>query len=152
MKISKQKLFLFKENSPVFECDVSTSRNGPSCKSGSNGTPWGLHKIDGKIGDGLPLDTVFRGRKPGGLLKDQPEEERKKNLILGRIMRLRGLEEGVNSGGDVDTYARYVYIHGTNQEDKIGTPNSHGCVLVGSQNLKKIFDEAEDGSIVYIEK
>ena len=152
MEIAKQKLCLFKEKSLVLECAVSTSRSGPSCKSGSNGTPWGLHKIDGKIGGGLPLDTVFRGRKPAGLLKDQSEDEKKKNLILGRILRLRGLEEGLNSGGDCDTYARYVYIHGTNQEDKIGTPNSHGCVLVGSQNLKKIFDEAEDGTIVYIQK
>ncbi|MBR4597446.1 MAG: L,D-transpeptidase [Opitutales bacterium] len=152
VKIAKQKLYLFKEKALAFECAVSTSRNKPSCKSGSNGTPLGLHKIDGKIGDGLPLDTVFRGRKPDGILKDQPEEEKKKNLILGRIMRLRGLEEGVNSGGDVDTYARYIYIHGTNQEGKIGSPNSHGCVLLASENLKKIFDETEDGSIVYIEK
>lgn len=119
---------------------------------GSLGTPWGLHKIDGKIGDGLPLDTVFRARKPDGLLSEQTDEEKKKNLILGRIMRLRGLEEGLNCGGKFDTYSRYVYIHGTNQDDKIGTPNSHGCILIGSQNLKKIFDETEDGSIVYIEK
>lgn len=134
------------------EYPVSTSRNPPSCVEGSLGTPWGLHKIDGKIGDGLPLDTVFRARKPDGLLSEQTDEEKKKNLILGRIMRLRGLEEGLNSGGKFDTYSRYVYIHGTNQEDKIGTPNSHGCILIGSQNLKKIFDETEDGSIVYIEK
>ncbi len=152
MEIAKQKLYLFKENLLVLECPVSTSRNAPSCKEGSLGTPNGLHKIDGKIGDGLPLDTVFRARKSDGLLCEQSPDEQKKNLILGRIMRLRGLEEGVNSGGDVDTYSRYVYIHGTNQEDKIGTPNSHGCVLVGVEFLKKLFDETPDGTIVYIEK
>lgn len=152
VKIAKQKLYLFEEKSLIAEYPVSTSRNPPSCAEGSLGTPWGLHKIDGKIGDGLPLDTVFRARKPDGLLSEQTDEEKKKNLILGRIMRLRGLEEGLNSGGKFDTYSRYVYIHGTNQEDKIGTPNSHGCILIGSQNLKKIFDETEDGSIVYIEK
>lgn len=86
--------------------------------------------IDGKIGGGEPLATVFRGRKPDGLLSEQSPEELRKNLITARIMRLRGLEDGVNSGGSVDTYERYVYIHGTNQEDKIGTPNSHGCVLM----------------------
>lgn len=133
------------------EAKVSTSRNPPSCVEGSLGTPLGLHKIDGKIGEGEALDTVFRARKPSGRLSEQPAEERAKNLILGRILRLRGLEEGVNSGGNVDTYKRYVYIHGTNQEDKLGTPNSHGCVLVGAQDLKKLFDETPDGSIVFIE-
>ena len=151
MSIAKQKLYLFKDNLLFLEATVSTSRNPPSCVEGSLGTPLGLHKIDGKIGDGETMDTVFRGRAPCGKLSEQPEEEKLKNLILGRILRLRGLEEGKNSGGNVDTYKRYVYIHGTNQEDKLGTPNSHGCVLVGANDLKRLFDETPDGSIVFIE-
>lgn len=151
MSIAKQKLYLFKDKLLFLSADISTSRNPPSCKEGSLGTPLGLHKIDGKIGEGLPLDTVFRGRVPDGILAKQSESELKKNLILGRIMRLRGLEDGINAGGNVDTYNRYVYIHGTNQEDKIGTPNSHGCVLVGAKNLKKLFEETPDGSIVFVE-
>ncbi len=114
------------------------------------GTPTGLHKIDGKIGDGLPTDTVFRARKPVGRLGEMPEDELSKNLITSRILRLRGLEDGVNSGGDVDTYSRYVYIHGTNQEDKIGSPNSHGCVLLRCCDAKRLFDIARDGDIVLI--
>ena len=67
-----------------------------------------------------------------------------------RIMRLRGLEEGVNAGGNKDTYNRFVYIHGTNQEDKIGTPNSHGCVLLKNADVAEVFDVVKDGSIVLI--
>lgn len=106
--------------------------------------------IDGKIGGGEPLATVFRGRKPDGLLSEQSPEELRKNLITARIMRLRGLEDGVNSGGSVDTYERYVYIHGTNQEDKIGTPNSHGCVLMKNKDVSELFDVVSDKTIVLI--
>ena len=65
-------------------------------------------------------------------------------------MRLRGLEDGKNAGGNVDTYARFVYIHGTNQEDKIGTPNSHGCVLLSNRDVAELFDLVENNSIVFI--
>lgn len=129
---------------------ISTSRNPPSCREGSLGTPTGLHKIDGKIGGGLPLDTVFRGRKPDGTLPEQTPEELKKNLICARIMRLRGLEDGINSGGDVDTYSRYVYIHGTNMEDQIGIPMSHGCVLMRNAEIAELFELVPDGTLVYI--
>jgi len=117
---------------------------------GSQGTPTGLHFIDGKIGAGELPETVFKGRKPCGLVAEQSAEERAKNLITTRILRLRGLEDGVNRGGDVDTYARYVYIHGTNQEDKIGTPNSHGCVLLKNADVAELFDIVSDGTLVLI--
>ena len=148
--IAESALYHFDGNCMVKSYKISTSRNPPSCREGSLGTPTGLHKIDGKIGGGLPLDTVFRGRKPDGTLPEQTPEELKKNLICARIMRLRGLEDGINSGGDVDTYSRYVYIHGTNQEDKIGSPNSHGCVLLRCCDAKRLFDIARDGDIVLI--
>lgn len=131
---------------------VSTSRRPPSCKNGSLGTPLGLHKIDGKIGAGMPIDTVFKARVAAGSISEQPPQERERNLITSRIMRLRGLQAGVNLGGDVDTYERYVYIHGTNQEDKIGTPNSHGCVLLSCADAAELFDVARDGDIVLISK
>lgn len=129
---------------------ISTSRKSPSCVENSNGTPTGLHKIDGKIGAGEPLWTVFRARKPCGAFSRQPPQERQKNLITTRIMRLRGLEEGINSGTGVDTYNRYVYIHGTNQEDKIGSPNSHGCILLSNADVAELFDVVNDGDLVLI--
>lgn len=154
VSIAEEKMYLFEGKLPNARLmkvyDVSTSRKPPSCVADSFGTPTGLHKIDGKIGAGMPLDTVFRARKPDGTISQQPPEERAKNLITARIMRLRGLEEGVNSGGSVDTFARYVYIHGTNQEDKIGTPNSHGCVLLKNADIAELFDIVNDGTLVLI--
>ena len=150
VSIAEEKLYLFDGTSLTKVYEVSTSRNPPSCVANSNGTPTGLHKIDGKIGANVPLFTVFRGRVPCGLVSEQTPQEQEKNLITTRIMRLRGLEEGKNSGGDVDTYNRYVYIHGTNQEDKIGTPNSHGCVLLRNNEIVELFDIVNDGTIVLI--
>jgi len=129
---------------------VSTSRAPCSCVEGSLGTPLGLHKIDGKIGAGNPTDTVYVGRKPAGLISQQPAERLSQNLITSRILRLRGLEEGVNAGGNLDTYNRYVYIHGTNREDRLGTPDSHGCILLSCADAAEIFDIASDGDAVLI--
>lgn len=150
VSIALQKLFLYKGGVLEKIYQVSTSRNPPSCIENSLGTPTGLHKIDGKIGAGEKLGTVFKGRIPHGLVCEQPEQERKKNLITTRIMRLRGLQDGVNCGGKVDTYNRFVYIHGTNQEDKLGSPNSHGCVLLSNADVAELFDLVEDNSIVFI--
>ncbi len=150
VSVASQTLSLFKDGVLKRVFRVSTSRKPPSCVENSNGTPLGLHKIDGKIGDGAPLWTVFRARVPCGLVAEQTPEEQSKNLITTRIMRLRGLQEGVNAGGNVDTFNRYVYIHGTNQEDKIGTPNSHGCVLLSNKEVVELFDVVKDGDIVLI--
>ena len=150
VSIARQKLFLFDGGRLEKSYDVSTSRKPPSCVEGSLGTPTGLHKIDGKIGAGERLRTVFRARIPQGLVEEQSQEEQAKNLITTRIMRLRGLEDGKNAGGNVDTYARFVYIHGTNQENKIGTPNSHGCVLLSNRDVAELFDLVENNSIVFI--
>ena len=151
VEIAKQLLGHFKDGILIKDYAISTSRNPPSCIKDSLGTPTGLHKIDGKIGAGETLDTVFRARKPDGKLSEQSAEEQQKNLILARIMRLRGLEDGINSGGNLDTYERFVYIHGTNQEDKIGTPNSHGCILMRNAEIADLFDIVPDGTLVFIE-
>ena len=152
MSICEQKLYLFCGNTLLRTYLVSTSRAEPNCLKDSLGTPLGLHKIDGKIGAGENPETVFRGRKPDGLLGEQSPSEKKKNLILSRIMRLHGLEEGINAGGELDTFDRYVYIHGTNQADKIGVPNSHGCVLLAPKDMIELFDLAPDGSMVLISR
>lgn len=156
VSIKSQRLYLFDGSREVKTYAVSTSRAAPSCVENSLGTPTGLHKIDGKIGAGEPLETVFRARRPCGLVRDQSAQERAKNLITTRIMRLRGLEDGVNSGVsggvNVDTYNRCVYIHGTNQERKLGTPNSHGCVLLSNRDVAELFDVVNDGSLVLISR
>jgi hypothetical protein len=118
----------------------------------SLGTPRGLHHVAEKIGAGAPPGTVFKGRvNLGKHFNELDDEENAKNLITTRIIRLRGLEPGVNAGGEVDTYERYIYIHGTNHEHRLGSPASSGCVQMNNIELIGLFDEVRTGDLVWIE-
>ena len=72
------------------------------------------------------------------------------NLITTRILWLRGLEPGLNRGGDVDTYERYVYIHGTNHEDRLGERLSAGCVLMRNLDILALYDQVRTTDQVLI--
>lgn len=128
---------------------ISTSRKPPSNIRGSFGTPMGLHEIAERIGAGQPAGMVFKSRLPTGMhYSETPPSE--PNLITSRILWLRGLEEGVNRGGEVDTYERYVYIHGTNHEARIGEALSSGCVLMRNPDIIELYDEVRAGDQVWI--
>ena len=130
---------------------MSSSKRKPSCVEGSFGTPSGLHYVCQKIGQGEKLGTVYEGRVSIGLTYlECGEEKRKKNLITTRILRLRGLQEGVNLGGEVDTYDRYVYVHGTNHEERLGTPASSGCLQMSNEEILELFDLLPEGSHLYV--
>jgi lipoprotein-anchoring transpeptidase ErfK/SrfK len=113
-----------------------------------------MHRVKEKIGDGARKGTVFRARVDvGEVWTDRPDNP--DNLITTRILRLDGLEEGFNRGQDahgavVDTFRRYVYIHGTNQHAALGTPNSHGCVLLSDDAVHELFSLAPVGTPVLI--
>ncbi len=133
---------------------VSTGHNPPSCKAGSEGTPTGLHVVCEKIGDGEPIDTVFVSRESIGKtwreLKAEGEDPAKARVTT-RILRLRGLEPGVNAGPGVDSFERYIYIHGTVFEDKIGQPTSAGCVTLLNREMLELFEAIPVGTPVLIE-
>ncbi len=130
---------------------VSTSKRPPSNVKNSLGTPRGLHEIAERIGAGQPPGMVFVGRQPTGRhYSELPDSETEHNLITTRILWLRGLEPGVNRGGDVDTYERYVYIHGTNHESRIGEPLSAGCVLLRNLDVIELYDQVRAGDHVLI--
>ncbi len=130
---------------------VSTSLRPPSNVKGSLGTPLGLHAIAEKIGHGQPPGVVFKSRVPTGRhFSELGDEENRGNLITTRILWLQGLEPGVNAGGDVDTHDRYIYIHGCNHEDRIGTPQSAGCVLMRNLDVIELFDAVRTGDQVWI--
>jgi len=131
---------------------VSTSRRPPSNLKDSLGTPRGLHAIAERIGAGAPPGIVFRGRiATGRHFGELPPEEQANNLITTRILWLRGLEPGVNAGGDVDSHDRYIYIHGTNHEDRLGTPASGGCVQMRNTEIIELHDGVRPGDLVWIE-
>jgi hypothetical protein len=127
-----------------FSC--STSRFGIGQTEGSNGTPLGLHRIVEKIGGGWPAGTVFKGRQPIGYTwKGMPDAK-----ITTRILWLEGLEPGFNRGGNVDSHARYIYIHGTADQTSIGKPASCGCIHLADADLVPLFDLLPSGTLVWI--
>ena len=149
VSIETQSLLVCANNAIVERYDASTSRFGIGNRENSLKTPLGLHRIMEKFGDGAPAGRVFRDREDTG--EDWDHRQNGDNLILTRILRLEGLEEGINKGAGVDSYERYIYIHGTGREDLIGTPLSHGCVVLRNQDVIRLFDKAGEGALVYID-
>jgi L,D-transpeptidase YbiS len=131
----------------VKKYSCSTSRFGIGQTEGSNCTPLRLHRIAEKIGAGVPSGTVFKGRVAIGHTS-QPEFAN--GRITTRIMWLEGLEPGFNRGGNVDSHARYVYIHGTADQSSLGKPDSHGCIHLADADLVPLFDLLPSGTLVWI--
>ncbi len=153
VSVDQQKLWLF-EGERAREYTVSTARAGVGCVADSFQTPLGWHRVAEKIGAEAPLGMVFKARQPTGRIWTEgpaPED----NLITSRILWLEGCEPGHNAGQDadgrvVDTKARFVYLHGTNQVAKLGTPNSHGCVLLSDDDIVDLFARVPVGTPVYL--
>ncbi|CAI8279294.1 MAG: Uncharacterised protein [Opitutia bacterium UBA7350] len=150
VSISEQKLYHLFDSETKVVIPISTSKNPPSCQAESYGTPLGLHAIADRIGDGEPLGTVFKGRVPQGQFQNFSPEERAHNLITTRILRLRGLEADKNSGLDCDSYDRFIYLHGTNHEDRIGQPFSGGCIELKNDAMLALFDSMRTDDLVWI--
>jgi len=144
-----QTLSYLKESDAAIIFGVSTSRFGIGNSEGSYKTPPGLHRVAEKIGGDAPPRTIFSSRENTGVVWAEGMED--ENQILTRILRLQGLEAGVNAGPGIDSYERYVYIHGTNREDMIGTPFSHGCVCMRNEDIIILYDMVEVGTYVYID-
>ena len=124
----------------------STSKYGIGEKAHSNMTPRGLHRVAQKIGGGWPTGAAFKSRRLIGYTWNGAPMA----PIANRILWLEGLEPGFNRGGDVDTHARYVYIHGTGNETTLGRPDSHGCVHLAAADLIPLYDFLPEGTLVWI--
>jgi hypothetical protein len=149
VNISKQTVSLFENGVFVKKYPCSTSRFGIGQQENSNFTPLGLHRIAEKIGDGEPAGTIFKSREVVGNVSELGV---KAGGITTRIMWLEGLEPGFNQGGSVDTHDRYIYIHGTGDQESIGRPASHGCIHLADPDLIALFDQLPGGTLVWIAK
>lgn len=131
---------------------VSSGRRPRSCVEDSLGTPWGLHIICSKHGDGEPAGMVFRGRVATGTLwKNWPRGDQEPGcLVTTRILRLAGLEPGLNKGPGVDTYRRFIYIHGTNHPERFPENLSAGCLLMRDPDLLSLYESVPAGSHVWL--
>jgi phosphoserine phosphatase len=144
ISLDRQELDLFRGDELVRTYRISSGEKGMGFEEGSFRTPTGRFSIAGKIGDGEPIHTRFKARVPVGIWN--PEDDGDGDLILSRILRLDGLDEE-NS----NTLARHIYIHGTNREDLIGVPASHGCIRLANADMMELFGEIADGANVAIQ-
>ena len=142
--ISTQTIEVWRDGDLFKSYPVSTSKFGLGTEVGSFKTPLGAFQIREKYGAKEDLHVIFKGRRPAGEWNpDRPSEE--EDLILTRILHLHGLEEE-NS----NSYDRYIYIHGTNQEEQIGTPASHGCIRMKKSDVAELYDLVPLGTAVRI--
>jgi len=121
---------------------VSSSRFGLGTEEGSMKTPTGRFRIAEKIGGSAPSGTVFQSRVP---LKPGDPFPPSEDLVMSRILWLDGLEEH-----NANTRQRFIYIHGTKHEDKIGSPASHGCVRMRNADVIDLFDLVDEDTPVVI--
>lgn len=132
---------------------VSTALNGPGERDSSGCTPRGEHYIRARIGAGQPLNAVFRGRRPTGeiyspyLAAEYPDRD----CILTRILWLCGRQWGHNRGPGVDSFRRFIYIHGTPDTEPMGVARSHGCIRMRNSDIAELFDRVPAGMRVLIQ-
>ena len=155
VNIEQQRLYQIKNQTLLNTYVVSSAENGIGNKQDSGKTPLGAHFIREKFGDNAPLGTQFKGRQSTGFIPpilSSPGQTSDDDYITSRILWLSGLEAGYNQGGDVDSYKRYIYIHGTDEEGRLGTPASHGCIRMANQDIIDLYAEVSTDTLVYIIK
>ena len=147
-----QKLYHIKNKEIIDEYTISTSKYGVGNKNGSNKTPLGLHMIKEKHGDNVPINGKLIGRifydQIAFIYKDNTIS--KTDDITSRILWLDGMEKGKNQGGIIDSYNRYIYIHGTSEEGRLGKPASHGCIRMGNKDVIDLYKRVKVGTLVLI--
>jgi lipoprotein-anchoring transpeptidase ErfK/SrfK len=141
---SQQLLSVYNNDEVIVTFPISTSKNGLGETQGSHQTPRGHHRVTEKIGGGAPLGTIFNGRRPTGECWT-PEKITEDDLILTRILWLSGQE-----AHNANSHERYIYIHGTNQEELIGTPASIGCIRMRNDDVISLFDLVDTGTPIHI--
>ncbi len=151
--LATQRLRLFAADNLLGEYLVSTARNGAGERMHSECTPRGRHVIAAKIGKDAVPNSVFVARQPTGEIYSSEyaaTQPPNRDWILTRILWLSGCEPGRNQGGECDTYARYIYIHGTPDHTPLGTVGSRGCIRMRNNELLELFDRVPVGCVVDI--
>ena len=152
VSIKQQKLYHIQNDSIIKEYIISSSAYGIGSKAGSNKTPIGLHNIKEKYGDNTPIN----GRMTGRVFYDDiatiytDETKSKTDDVTSRIFWLEGMEKGKNKGKGIDSFSRYIYIHGTSEEGSLGKPASHGCIRMKNKEVIDLYKLIEVGTLVLI--
>lgn len=141
ISLADQMLYGFAAGRLVVRVPVSSAANGAGERNGSGCTPRGLHQVRARIGDGLPRGAVLKGRRWTGetWTAELHDAFPGRDWILSRILWLSGCEPGRNRMGEVDTFRRYIYLHGTPDCEPMGAPLSHGCIRLRNDDLLELF-------------
>ena len=142
VSVPKQKMWLRQGRQILATYIISTSKFGLGFREGSFKTPTGRFCIHAKIGEGAALGEIFRARQATGHIASQGGEE---DLVTTRILWLAGLDPE-----NANTLDRYIYIHGTNREDLLGHPASHGCVRMNNIEIRELFESVDTDTLVFI--
>ena len=142
ISIRRQRLVLKRGRKTLRTYPVSSSRFGLGSEEGSMKTPLGRFRVAEKIGQDAVPGTIFKSRVP--LKPDDPVPDTE-DLVTSRILWLDGLEKD-----NANTRDRFIYIHGTKHEDRIGTPDSHGCIRMRNADVIELFDLVKEGTPVVI--
>jgi hypothetical protein len=141
--VPEQRMTVFEHGRPIARYPVSTSKFGVGDVPGSNCTPLGKMAVAQKIGAGVPLGMKFKSRQPTGEIVAVNAPGR--DPIVTRILWLRGLE-----ANNARAFERMIYIHGTPEEARIGTPASYGCIRMRSRDVAELFDTLGKGARVIV--
>lgn len=158
VSIAEQRLYYLKNHKLDKSYLISTAEAGVGNLSGSYQTPLGTHRIAEKFGENAPIRSIFKARKNTHQIANiihEPNIRSDDDNITSRILWLEGLEAGINKGFNknkksVDSFSRYIYIHGTDEEGLLGKPASHGCVRMANKEIIELFETIEIGDIVII--
>jgi lipoprotein-anchoring transpeptidase ErfK/SrfK len=150
--VSDQALYLYDGAALVKRYAASTSKYGTGSQQGSFKTPLGRHRVKKKIGDGAPLATIFKNRVNTGKIAaiERTPRGALEDFVTSRILWLEGLEPGKNRGKRIDSFKRFIYIHGTASEGLIGRPASDGCVRLTNRDVIELYDRVPVGAEVDI--
>jgi lipoprotein-anchoring transpeptidase ErfK/SrfK len=150
--ISEQRLYLIENSLIKASYPISTSKYGEGSIENSFKTPLGKHSIKEMIGEEAEINTIFTSRintKRSATIINQFEDT-DNDYVTSRIMWLDGEEDGFNKGGNVDSFRRYIYIHGTHEEGLIGIKASHGCIRMFNYDVIELFNLVNIGTKVVI--
>ena len=147
IKTKEQMAELWQHGQCLKSYSVSTAANGVGCEVNSLCTPSGKMQVAEKIGAGATAGTIFRSRvQTSDIWTTENNIFSAEDLVLTRILWLEGTEDL-----NLNTRDRYIYLHGTNQEDKLGIPASHGCIRFSNKDICEVFNFLEVGSEVIVE-
>ena len=141
VSISEQRLYLLSDESIIRSYSISSSAYGEGQIENSLKTPLGKHEVKTKIGTNVSKYQFFVSREhiPQEVNIIHEPIDSPDDFITTRIMWLTGLTEGFNKGGNVDSFDRYIYIHGTHEEGLIGKKASHGCIRMLNHDVLELF-------------